>query len=116
MASQSQAIRLVPEPVRTLGFAAIGGAYMGVGTQIDNPARILRIQNLTNVTLFFSFDGVNDHEVLASNSFLLLDITANKARDHGYYLAEGTRIYVREGAIAPGNGDVYVTVYYGANE
>jgi len=114
--SQSQAIRLVPEPIRSLGFASIGAVYMGVGTEITNPARILRIQNLTNELLFFSFDGVNDHEILASNSFLLLDITANKARDHGYYLAEGTRLYVKEDSATPTSGSVYVTVYYGETE
>jgi len=113
--SQKFAIRLVPEPIRTLGFASIGVTYMGIGTEITNPVRILRIQNLTNALLWFSFDGVNDHEALAANSFLLLDITANKAGGNGYYLAEKTRIYVKENT-TPTDGSVYVTVYYGAIE
>lgn len=114
--SQSQAIRLVPEPVRELGFASIGATYMGIGTEIDNPVRILRMQNLTNELLYFSYDGVNNHEVLASESFLLLDITTNKTREQGYFLAEGTRIYVKQHTNAPTSGSVYVTVYYGAIE
>jgi len=114
--SQAHAIRLNVEPIRSLAFGSIGAAYMGIGTQIDNPVRILRIQNLTDVLLFFSFDGINDHEVLPYNSFLLLDITANKAREHGYYLAEGTRVYVKEGPNPASSGSVYVTVYYGAIE
>lgn len=109
----AHSIRLVPEPVRTLGFAAIDVGYVGIGTTITNPVRILRIQNLTDAVLWFSYDGVNDHEVLSSNSFLLLDITANKSREQGYYLAEGTRVYVRQYGI-PTMGDVHVTVYYGA--
>lgn len=111
--SQAHAIRLVPEAVRSLAFGSIGVGYMGIGTEINNPVRILRIQNLTNALLMFSYDGINDHEPLASNSFLLLDITANKSRDQGYYLAEGTRIYVKRDG-TPTDGSVYVTVYYGA--
>jgi len=111
--SQSHAIRLTPEPVRSLDFSLIGAGYIGIGTEITNPARILRIQNLTNALLMFSYDGVNDHEPLAANSFLLLDITSNKSREQGYYLAEGTRIYVKRDGI-PTDGSVYVTVYYGA--
>ena len=33
----SLAIRARFEPLRTLGFAAIGAAYMGVGTSLGNP-------------------------------------------------------------------------------
>jgi len=113
--SQSQAIRLVPESVRSLAFGSIAGGYTGVGTAITNPVRILHIQNLTDVVVMFSYDGVNDHFPMATNSFVLLDITANKSRDHGFYLAEGTRIYVRQEGV-PTSGSVYVTVYYGATE
>ena len=111
--SQVNAIRLMVEPVRSLGFASIGAGYMGVGTAISNPARILRIQNLTNALLMISYDGVNDHEAIAPNSFLLLDITANKTREQGYFLSEGTRVHVKE-IDAPTSGSVYVSVYYGA--
>jgi len=111
--SKSQAIRLGVEPVRSLAFGSIDAGYTGIGTEINNPVRILRIQNLTDALLWFSYDGVNDHEALAPNSFLLLDITANKSRDHGYYLAEGTRVYVRRNDV-PASGSVYVTVYYGS--
>jgi len=111
--SKSQAIRLVPEAARSLAFGSIGAAYAGIGTAINNPVRILHIQNLTDVVLMFSYDGINDHFPLASNSYLLLDITANKSRDQGFYLAEGTRIYVKEDG-TPSSGSVYVTVYYGA--
>jgi len=114
--AQSRAIRLAVEPMRSLAFGAIGANYIGIGTEIVNPVRILRIQNLTNTLLLFSYDGINNHEALASNSFLLLDITANKSTDHGFYIAEGTRVYVKQDGIAPGSGSVYVTVYYGTTE
>jgi hypothetical protein len=113
--SYVHAIKLLTEPLRSLGFAAIGAAYAGIGTALDHPARIIRIQNLTDATLFFSFDGINDHEIMIPNSFILLDINSNKATEHGFYLSEGTRIYVKRSGV-PSSGSVYVAVYYGFNE
>jgi len=111
----SLAIRLLCEPVRSLGFASIGAAYMGIGSAILNATRMLHIQNLTDKTLMFSFDGVNDHFPLASNGFLLLDIAANKTVPQGFYLPEGQRIYVKEDSATPTSGSVYVTTFYGAD-
>lgn len=108
-----QAIRLLPETVRTIAAGAIGVAYSGIGTAFDHPIRIIMIQNLTDQTVMFSFNGVDDHVPLPSNGFLLLDVTTNKASSGGaFYIAEGTRIYVRE-IVSPTSGDVYVSVFYG---
>ncbi len=103
------------EPVRTLAFGSISGTYMGVGTPISNAARQFFIQNLTDETLMFSFDGVNDHFPLPSEGFLLNDVTSNKTSLQGFYLAEGTRLYVRELGAAPTTGAVYFTVFYGTS-
>jgi hypothetical protein len=110
----SLAVRILPEAVRTLGFASIGATYMGVGNDVNRPVRILHIQNLTDAILMFSFDGIEDHFPLAANGYLLLDITANKTLDQGFFLAEGQRIYVKE-IDTPSSGSVYVTVFYGAD-
>jgi hypothetical protein len=111
--SQKRAIRAEWEPLRSLDFSLITNTYMGIGTELDNPARIIRIQNLTDALLFISNDGINDKMAFAPNSFLLLDITANKTQDSGCYLAEGTRFYVKE-VNTPTEGAVYVEVIYGA--
>ena len=103
------------EPVRSLAFGSISGTYMGVGTPISNAARQFFIQNLTDQTLMFSFDGVNDHFPLPSEGFFLDDITSNKTSSQGFYLAEGTRLYVRELTAAPMTGAVYFTVFYGTS-
>lgn len=109
-----QEIRLQCEEVRVLPFTSISGAYMGVGTPIDHPARLMWINNLTDGALMCSFDGVTDHFPLPANSFLILDITSNKTVSQGFYIAEGTRLYVRELGSAPTMGEVYLTVFYGA--
>jgi len=112
----SLAIRFRLEPVRSLGFASIGSAYMGVGTAMTNPIRQFFIQNLTDKTLMFSFNGIDDHFPLPSNGFFLDDITSNKTVTTGFFLAEGERLYVKEiDGDTPTQGSVYFTVMYGSN-
>ncbi len=108
----SLAIRILAEPVRSLAFGSISGTYAGIGTGFANPVRIIFVQNLTDVTLMFSLDGINDNFPLPSNSFLLLDVTANKTIDMGAFLAQGTRVYVKTIG-SPTMGSVYVSVFYG---
>lgn len=111
--STSLSIRLEPEEVRELAFGSIGASYMGVGSAMDKPIRIFLLQNLTDALLMFSFDGVTDHLPLPANGYLLIDIAANKTREQGYYLAEGSRIYAKESG-TPTTGSVYLTTFYGA--
>ena len=112
----SLSVRMKFEPCRTLGFAAIGAGYMGVGTSIDHPARQIFIQNLTDVALWFSFDGVTNHFPLPANGFFLSDITTNRSNMGGdWSLASGDRLYVKQLAGAPGSGSVYFSVIYGSD-
>ena len=112
MASSTLALRLVPEEVRELPFGSIVAGYMGVGTAFTNPIRIIFIQNLTEALLMFSLNGIDDHFPLPANGFLLLDVTTNKTQASGFFIADGTRVYVRESAV-PTTGSVYVSAFYG---
>ena len=107
-------IRLAAETIRSLGFASIGAAYAGVGTRFDNPVRIFFVQNMTDALLMFSLDGVNDHFTLPQGGYLLLDVTGNKTTEHGFYIAEGSRLYVQEIG-NPTSGSVYLSLFYGAD-
>ena len=108
--------RLLIDPVRSLGHAAIlgGGVYTAIGTTLTEPARMLLIQNHTDASLMFSFDGVTDHFPLLTLTQLILDVTSNKVDDSGLFLAEGKPIYVTQIG-APSAGSVYVTVFYARN-
>lgn len=108
----AQAIRLMFEPIRSLDSGSIGAAYMGIGDPLTNAIRLLLVQNETDTSLMFSANGVDDHFQLPAGGFLLLDITANKTVSQGFYIAEGTRFYVKE-IVTPTTGSVYVTVAYG---
>ena len=111
MSAQNLAVRLYPEVLRTLAFGAISGVYAGIGSALLNPARILYLVNDTDVLLTFSFDGINDHFVVASNGFLLIDVTSNMTLTGGALsIAQGQRIYVKG---APTSGTAYLTTFYG---
>ena len=111
----SLSIRLLPETARTLAFGSIGAGYMGVGTAFENPVRLLLVQNLTDESLMFSFDGVEDHLPLPRDGYILIDVTANKSIEAGMFFAEGTRIYVKQIGV-PTSGAVYVTTFYGSRD
>lgn len=108
------AIRLLAEPIRSLAAASIGAAYMGIGTGLNNPSRIVYIQNLTDAQLMYSLDGINDHFTLPDGGFLLLDITTNRSLPQGCFISQGQRFYVKEVG-TPTTGSVYVSTFYGAN-
>lgn len=113
MANPNLSVRIYPETLRTLAFGSVSGTYAGIGTAINNPARILYIVNSTDVLLTFSFDGINDHFVVFGNGFLLLDVTSNRSDTGGAFaISQGQRIYVKG---APTLGAVYLSVFYGSN-
>ena len=110
----SLSIKLKPETLRSVAFGSISSSYTALGSALSNPARIFMLQNFTDTTLFFSFDGVNDHLVIPSDGFLLLDATANKTREQGFYVSEGTQIYVKDNGSAASSGSAYLSVFYGS--
>lgn len=115
MALPSLAIRYQMEPIRTLAFGSIGAGYAGIGTIINNPVRQFIIQNFTDVNLMFSFNGVDDHFVLAAGANFINDVTSNKTHTQGYTVAQGIRLYVKQITAAPTTGEVYFSVMYGAD-
>ena len=112
MAGPSLCTRMVFEPQRELAFGDVEGTYVAVGTPLNNAIRQFFIQNLTDVTLQFSFDGINDHFPLPSNGFFLDDICSNTSVSQGFFIAKGTTLYVKEIG-TPSSGSVYFSVAYG---
>lgn len=109
----SLAVRLFPEPVRSLAFGSIIAGYTAIGTPFINPSRVFFLQNLTDATLMFSFDGVNDNFPLPASGYILIDVTTNKTVSVGCFFAQGTVIYVKRIGI-PTSGSVYLSTFYGA--
>lgn len=112
MSNPANSIILGFEPVRSLAAASITGSYVAVGTATTNPARQFIIQNLTDATLMFSFDGVNDFMPLLANGLFVDDITTNKTQERGFFLSAGTTLYVKRIG-TPTTGSVYLSISYG---
>jgi len=113
MSTYSLAIRWRPETLRSLAFGGISGTFAAVGAVLANPISSYKISNDTDANLIISYDGVNDHEFVASNSFVLFDAGANKSnRGQGLFLSQGDRLFVRQEVGAPTSGNVYFSVYF----
>ena len=106
-------IRFFMEPQRSLAFGAIGAGYMSIGAAMANPVRMYELHNLTDVTLQFSLDGIDDHFPLAANGYKVIDIASNETTTDGWYLGQGTSFYVKNFAGAPASGGVSLCIAYG---
>ena len=103
------------ETLRSLAFGSISGTYAAVGVAFSAPISLIQLQNLTDTSMYFSLDGINDHFILVANSSLVLDITGNHAADdNGLYFAKGCIVYVKQ-VTAPASGSVYVSTVYDAS-
>jgi hypothetical protein len=110
------AVRVMPEPVRSLAFGSISGTYAGIGTPFLNPVHLFIIQNFTDQSVMISWDGINDHFPVASMGYIIMDVTSNKTVTAGsFMIAQGTRFYVKQLSGAPSLGSVYLSVFYGFN-
>lgn len=99
------------QEVQSLAFGSIGASYTAVGVAASNPTVIVHIQNLTDATLMFSYDGTIDHFPLVAGGFLILDLHTNHPNSSGLFLSRDTQMYVKQEG-TPSSGSVYITYYY----
>lgn len=114
--SNGRPIRMEWEPLRSLDALSIpSGTYVNgnIGGPMLHPIVQFKIDNLTDVTLVFSNDGINDKFIIPSNGFFLSDIASNQtSAGQGLYLAKGDSIYVKVLSTAATSNAVYLTVTY----
>ena len=108
------ALRIMPEVIRSLAFGSTGASYVAIGDALEHPSRILIINNLTNATMMFSFDGINDHIALSGPGSFTFDVSANSAKNSGAYIAQGTTIYTKRVG-TPSSGSVYIMSFYASD-
>jgi len=106
---------MVPDTLRTIAFGAIGVGYTAVGAVFSHQMRIISIKNLTNADLLFSFDGINDHEVVPAGTGVVYDFCTNSTGYAGALMAMGTTLFVKQSQV-PTSGSVYLTCFYGYGE
>lgn len=100
------------EAQRSLAFGATGANYVAIGTPMAHPINIFIVQNLTDATMQFSFDGTIDHFVLPANGMWVSDNVTNRQETNtAFFLGKGTSFYVKRIG-TPTTGSLYVTVLY----
>ncbi len=95
--------------MRTRDSATFTGSYQTLGSPLTFATSILKIVNNSTVLVTVSIDGVNDHDILPANSFVLYDETANKTYVDNVYMKAGQQFYVKGSA---GTGLVYLVTQY----
>jgi len=106
-------IRAFPEVLRELAASSLTNNYQAIGTPFGDSARVVSFANSTPLDIYVSLDGVNDHFRIAANGFFLLDVSANKVRDDGLFIAEGTQVWAKFVSSTTSTGDFWVTVIVG---
>lgn len=109
------AIRVMPEPIRSLNYTALSGSsYVGIGAAFENPVHWYDMVNNTDGDLMISWDGIKDHQFLPARGYMVMDVASNKTTNAGTFMvSQGTRFYVREVGGSPTSGDVYLSIFYG---
>ena len=100
------------EAIREAAFGTIGAAYSAVGSATGDHTRLAAIFNSTDADVYIPLDGVTNHLRIASGSGQIFDLTTNKVRDDGLFIAQGTTFYVKRAAGAPSSGLVWIEVLY----
>ncbi len=101
--------RAVFEPIREIAFGSIGATYTPVGGAITDHARLIRFVSTLDTEVYISLDAINDHIRLTPNGFFLIDLSSNKVRDDGLFLAIGTIFYIKE-VVSPSSGELWIEV------
>ena len=100
------------EALRSLAFGSISGTYASVGTPLADHVRIISFNNSCDQDLYITLDGINDNLRIAANSFKLFDLSSNKVKDDGLFLAVGTQISVKEVSASVSSGTFWVEVLF----
>jgi hypothetical protein len=101
------------DQVRELPFTSVLATYTPIGTPLTDHARLIMFNNGLDQSVYISFDGSTNHLRLAPNSFQLFDLSANKIRDDGLFMAAGTQIYCKEVSATVLSGTLWIEVMYG---
>lgn len=103
-----QSVNLFSEPLQSLAFGDISGTYALLGT-LANPSQVYLVQNLSNATMTFSYDGTTDNFQLPALGYIILDVGTNKGNFQSLSVPQGTSISVK--GVATG-GQVNLSTWY----
>lgn len=101
--------RIFPNTLLTFDTATLTGSYQFIGS-LPESTRIIKFKNSSSVPVTISWNGVNDHDVLAAGEFTLLDISSNReVASNVLEIPKGQGFFIKGSA---GIGLVYISSYY----
>lgn len=103
---------------KTIGFAAITGAFGVVGTPLEHNWRAFRIVNATDGDMIFSLDGTTNNLFVPANTFVLYDISTNSAPLNNIdrlVFGINSQFYVKQSTAAT-TGSIYIEGIYSRGE
>ena len=104
---------LTAEVVRSVAFGDITDTYSNLGSALSNALIMIIFKNTTEVTLFISEDGTNNHYELPSGNTEIYDFQTNSRSDDILAKSVGMQFEVKyDGAIAPTQGKVIMQGQY----
>ena len=105
-----------PLVLTSIDSATLTGVYVPINPNgTEAPSFYIRINNDSTEPILISYDGVNDHDFIASGDKLDLQLQTNSGPvNQSAYLAKGSRIYVKEYDDV-GTGDIFLSGYYQPN-
>jgi len=101
-------------------IASITASYTKMGSPFDHAMRVIHITNNSNGTYMLSFDGITDNIVIASDGFVLYDLTSDQDSNEMFRYEKGSQLWIKS-LIAPTvdaelTNAVYAALVYGKGE
>lgn len=106
------------DAIRTIAFGSILATYEFIGSQFEQFMRMIYVTNTTDQLLMFSFNPTSatpDHFVVPAKASVIFDLTTNKSSESGWFVQLRTHMGVKHLGVAPTEGEVYVSAFFGAD-
>lgn len=100
--------KVVFNDIREMAFGSVTGSYQRIGTVFGHAVQVVILNSTLDVDVYISFDGTNNQFRVASNSFKLLDISANSTFNGYLFIAKGDGVFIKNAGSAPTEGNFWV--------
>lgn len=101
--------KIFPNVLMTFNSASLTSSYQAIGS-LANSARIIKFKNVSTVPVTLSWDGVHDHETLAVNETMIIDVSTNREVATQILEVVANQTFFVKGSA--GTGSIYISSYY----
>lgn len=109
MAYTKNFVQAKNQSLRTYDSSGGDSTFQAVGTALDEPGRLVKFKNDTDVDISISYDGINTHDIILAGDREVEDLCTNKTVEGGLLRPANTQIYASSAA---GTGNLYITVIH----